>query len=76
MVDGLLVPNNVLNELIDPMLIESMIELKKHLGHRSGELGWIEDFSLKYDTDRFPSDVSIELEGVPQKIKSVASILS
>ncbi len=76
LVDGLLVPDNVLDGLIDPMLIDSMKKLEERMRHRFSELGWIADFSFKYDNDRSPSDVLIELKGTPQKIKSVASIMS
>ncbi len=75
-IDGMLVPDNVLDALIDPVLINSMEKLEECLNCRFGELDWDIDLALKYDNDTFPSDVLIEIRGTPQKIKFVASLIS
>jgi predicted hydrocarbon binding protein len=74
--DGLLVPDNVLDDLIDPMLINSMGKLEDHLKRKFSELEWDVDLSLKYDNDALPSDVLIEVKGAPQKIRFVARMLA
>ena len=75
-IDEILVPDDILDELIDPRLINSMDKLENYLNRRFSELDWNIYLAIKYDNDIFPSDVLIELRGAPQKIKFVARILS
>ncbi|MDP2844583.1 MAG: hypothetical protein Q8N79_00725, partial [Candidatus Methanoperedens sp.] len=75
-IDGVLIPDNVLDELIDPRLINSMQELEEYLNRKFSELEWDIDLALKYDNDASPSDVLVEIRGSPQKIKFVASLIS
>ncbi len=72
----ILVPDNVLYEMIDPLLINSMRKLEDFLNYRFRELEWDIDISLKSDNDSFPSGVVIDVRGAPQKIKLVACTLS
>jgi len=74
-IDGRLVPTNVLDEIIDPVLIDSIRGLEEHLRHRFSELEWNIDLAIKSDSDSSPSDVLIEIKGAPQKIKFVSCIL-
>jgi predicted hydrocarbon binding protein len=74
--DGLLVPDNVLDDLIDPMLINSMGKLEDYLKQKFSELEWDVDISLKCDSDAVASDVLIEVKGAPQKIRFVARVLA
>ncbi|VVB86005.1 Uncharacterised protein [uncultured archaeon] len=74
-VDGILVPDAELNELIDPAL-NSMSKLEELLKRRFKEWEWDIELALKYDLDSLPSFVSVELKGDPQKIKLAACILS
>jgi len=75
-IDGMLVPDTVLDDLIDPMLIHSIGKLEEHLKRRFCELEWDIDLTLKCDNDSSPSDIFIEITGSPQKTKFVARILS
>ncbi len=75
-VDSILVPDNVLDEIIDPTLINSMRKLEEYLNRRLSELEWDVNFSFKYDNDKLPSRVLIELRGAPQKIRFVACVLT
>ncbi|MCZ7393848.1 MAG: hypothetical protein ABOK23_02005 [Candidatus Methanoperedens sp.] len=75
-IDGTLVPDTVLDEIIDPGLINSMSKLEDYLNHRLGELGWNIDLVLKYDNEKHPSDVLIEIRGSHPKIRFAACILS
>ncbi len=74
--EDIFVPSIVLDETINPMLINSMGKLEEHLKRRFSELEWDIDFTLKYDSDSSPSNVLIEMKGAPQKIKFVASMVS
>lgn len=75
-IEGKLIPGNILDELIDPVLIRSIGELKIFINHRLSELGWDIDLVLDYDKEEFPSSVLIEMRGDPEKIKLVARVLS
>ncbi len=75
-IDGTLAPDTVLDEIIDPGLINSMSKLEDYLNYRLGELGWNIDLILKYDNEKHPSDVLIELRGPHSKIRFIACILS
>ncbi len=75
-VEDALLPDDVLDGLINPALIDSMSELEDYLEHRFGELDWGINLSLKYDSNVFPYEVLIEIRGSHARIKFVASILS
>lgn len=74
--DEILIPENVLDELIDPMLINSMKNLEEYLTHKFSDLEWGISMAIKSDSDTLPSEVLIEIKGSYQKIKFAASILS
>ncbi len=74
--DGILLPDAVLEEIIDRSLMKSMGQLERYLNNRFRELDWGINLTLKCDNDSSPSDVLIELKGTNQKIKFAASLLS
>ena len=47
-IDGILIPDDILDETINPMLINSMGELEEYLKHRFSELEWGTDLVMKY----------------------------
>jgi hypothetical protein len=75
-IDNTLLPDNVLDEIIDPRLISSMENLESFLNRRFRELEWDIEIVLKYDNNTSPSDVLIEVTGDSQKRKFVASLIS
>ncbi len=74
--DGILVPDTVLDEIIDSRLINSMGQLEEYLNNRFRELEWDINIVLKCDHDSPPSDVLIEITGPAQKIKFAACLIS
>ncbi len=72
----ILVPDNVLFEMIDPLLINSLRKLEDFLNYRFRELEWDIDLNLKSDNDTFPTDIVMEVRGAHQKIKFVSCLLS
>jgi predicted hydrocarbon binding protein len=71
-----LVPDDILDELIDPELMKSMGKLEAYINRKIGELEWDVSLELKYDSDIYPSSVSIGMAGAPEKIKFLACILA
>jgi len=74
--DGSLIPDSVLDEMIEPGMISSMARLKEHFDERIGGLKWEISLDLEYDCDRFPSSICIKLRGDPQKIKFMGGLIS
>lgn len=75
-IDGVLIPDTILDSMIDPLLIGSMTQLKKNLVDKFNELEWEINLSLTYDTDVNPANILIEIRGSYEKRKLVASIVS
>ncbi|MCX9080721.1 MAG: hypothetical protein OIN83_00830 [Candidatus Methanoperedens sp.] len=75
-IDGILIPDTILDAMIDPLLINSLTKLKKNLVDKFNELEWEIDVTLSYDTDVNPANVLIEIRGSYEKRKIVASIVS
>ncbi|MBU4056106.1 MAG: hypothetical protein KKA41_17245 [Proteobacteria bacterium] len=74
--DGILIPDDILDETINPMLVHSMEGLEEYLRRRLLELDWGIDLVLKADRDSYPTDVLLELKGASQRIKFVACMVS
>jgi hypothetical protein len=75
-VDNVLIPDNVLDKLIDPALINWMSELEDYVKRRFDELDWGINFSLKYDSNEVPNEVLMELRGSHSRIRFTACIIS
>ncbi len=75
-IDGTLVPDTVLDEIIDPWLINSMSKLEDYLNRRLCELGWDIDLALKCDNEKNPSEVLLEIRGSHPRIRFTACLLS
>ncbi|MCX9084824.1 MAG: hypothetical protein OIN87_08525 [Candidatus Methanoperedens sp.] len=75
-IEDILVPDNVIDELIDPGLMDSMLKLEEYLNYRFNELSWGVEIALKYDSNTSPSEVLLELRGSSQRIKLLACIIS
>ncbi len=75
-VNGILIPDKLLDEVIDPRLITSMTKLEEHLKQRFRELEWDIELVLKYDSDTFPSEVLIVMKGGTERLQFVARMLS
>ena len=75
-IDGTLIPDNILDELLDPALINSIRKLEDCLNCRFRELEWDIDIEFKYDNDTLPTGVLIELRGETHKLRTVARLLS
>jgi hypothetical protein len=75
-VEDILIPDKVLDEILDPVLITSMEKFEKFVKQRIEELEWDIDIVFKYDSVTFPSEILIEMRGGPLKTKFMARILS
>jgi len=66
-IDDILVPEEVLDKLINPMLIQSMEKLEENVNKRLIGLEWGANISLKCDDDHFPSGILLTVRGPPRK---------
>lgn len=74
--DGMLIPDAILDEMIEPRLVNSPGELEEYLNCRFRELDWGISISLKCDNSRFPSLVMAEIKGSPQRTRFAACLVS
>ncbi len=74
--DQKLVPSDVLNEFIDPKMMNSMDKLEDYLNRRFRELKWGVYITLEYDNDNLPGEILMEISGDHQKIRFISSILA
>lgn len=75
-IDDILVPGDLLDKLIDPMLINSMGKLEENINRRLTGLEWGINLCLKCDNDNFPTKVLLTIRGTPRKIKFIAGLMS
>lgn len=74
-IDGRLIPDNVLDIIIDPSSINRMTELDKFINKRLSELDWDVDVIIGYDDVSSLSNILIQIVGVSQKIRLVACMI-
>ncbi|MCZ7400829.1 MAG: hypothetical protein O8C61_01250 [Candidatus Methanoperedens sp.] len=74
--EDLLIPDDVLDKLIHPALINSMDKLEEHVNKRLTELEWRVNLSLECDNDTYPSQILLMTRGTPRKIKFISGIMS
>ena len=74
--EGRLVPDSVIDTIIDPSLINSMKKLDEYLNDRFSKSDWNVNINLETDSDALPSNILIDIRGSPSKINIVACILS
>lgn len=74
--DGRLVPDNILDEIIDPFLINRLDDLDKYINRRMNDLGWGININIEYDNVLSPSQITVEITGTTYKIKLVARMIS
>lgn len=74
--DGRIVPDNIVDEIIDPSLINSIEGLREYVNNRFDKLKWNIKIDIKSDIDKLPNYVLIEIRGSLERINIVASILS
>ncbi len=75
-INGNLLPPEVLDEFIDPVVINSMNKLESYINNRFSELNWGVHLQLRYDNDMFPGEVFLDLRGDHKKLRFAASIIS
>ena len=74
--EGRLVPDSVIDTIIDPSLINSMKRLDEYINDRFSKPEWNVNINLEVDNDALPSNILIDIRGSLSKINVVACILS
>jgi predicted hydrocarbon binding protein len=75
-IEDMLVPDEVLEKIIDPKNVKSMASIEEHVNKRLNELEWKVKLSLECDNDDYPSQILLTTRGTPQKIKFISGIMS
>lgn len=74
--DGRIIPEHVLDRMIDPLFINNINGLDKYINDRFNDLEWDINVEIKCDNVISPSQVMIEITGNYRKIRFVASMIS
>jgi predicted hydrocarbon binding protein len=74
--EGILIPEYVIDEMIDPGLIKSTGKLEEYVNHRFKDLEWDVKLVLECDNPSYPSEVFMEIHGAPREIKFTACLMS
>jgi predicted hydrocarbon binding protein len=74
-INGRLIPDNILNDILDPRFLSSFKTFENYIHQKIKELNWNIDLILKYDNDINPTNLMIEIKGPSKKIKFVSLLL-
>ena len=75
-IDGRLIPDRIVDKIIDSSLIHRLDDLDKYINKRVDDLGWDVSTNIECDNVSNPSQVTIEVTGISHKIKLIAIIVS
>lgn len=75
-VDGRLIPNNVLDVMVDPSLSNNMEDLNRFINKRLSKFGWKVNVNMGYDNISSPSNMMIQVIGAHQRTRLVACMIS
>ena len=74
--EGRLIPDSVIDTIIEPGLINSMKKFDEYLHDRFSKSEWNVNINLEADSDTLPSNILIDIRGSSSRINIVACILS
>ena len=74
--EGILIPEYVSDEMIDPGLIKSMGGLEEYINQRFKDLEWDINLVLECDNPSSPSEILMDIKGSPHEIKFVSCLMS
>lgn len=75
-IDGRLIPDSVLDVMIDKSLSGDMNNLNKFINKRLTKFGWKVNVNIGYDDTLSPSNMMIQVTGAPQRTRLVARMIS
>jgi hypothetical protein len=74
--EGRIIPDNLIDEFIDPNLINSIDNLKSFVNDKFNKLKWNIVIDMNSDLNYIPSYINLEVRGSSPKINVVSNILS
>jgi len=74
--NGRLIPNHVINQIIDSRLINNISELERRINDRFNEFKWDIKIGIEHDDIKPLSNITIKIEGEYSKARLVACLLS
>lgn len=74
--EGRIIPDVVIDEILDPRLINSMTKLDEFLNEIFSTSDWNININLEADSDTLPSNVLADIRGPSSKINIAAGIVS
>lgn len=75
-IDGRLIPEDVLNRIIDPLVINNFNNLDRHINDKFRAFEWKVNIDIKCDNTINPSQIMLDICGEYKKIKFVTCMVS
>ena len=75
-IDGRLIPDKIVDTIIDPSLINKLDNLGKYINRKIADLQWEVSANIEYDNISSPSQITVEVTGIFHKIKLIALMIS
>ncbi len=75
-IDGRLIPEDVLDRIIDPLVINNYNNLDRHINDKFKAFEWKVNVGIKCDNIINPSQIMIDIGGEYKKIKFIACMIS
>jgi hypothetical protein len=75
-IGGRLIPDSVLDVMIDKSLSDNMDNLNKFINKRLSKFGWKISVNMGYDNVSSPSNMMIQVTGAPQRTRLIACMIS
>lgn len=73
---GRLIPDNILDVIIDPSLKYNIDDISKFINHRMNEFGWKVNINIDCDDISSPSSIIIQAIGTSHKTRLIAHMIS
>lgn len=75
-IDGKLIPDDVLDKIINPLLNRNLNNLEKYINNRIKEFEWKVNVKIEYDKIESPSNILVKIDGIYNKARLIAATIS
>ncbi len=75
-IDGRLIPDNILDKIIDRSLLNNLNNLERHINQRIKDFEWNIKIEIKCDNMTCPSNMLIEIIGTSNKMRLIACMVT
>lgn len=73
---GRLIPDNILNMMVDPLLINNLQDLNKYINNKLSALNWKVSMQIDYNNTTYPFSMLIDVTGESYKMNVATLMIS